>query len=794
MRNRKRIIAVTAVIALLTCAPWSWADNGIWQLGGLSDNWSDTTNWLDGIVADGADFTAYFLVDIPTGGITVNVDAAEGQTIGNLSFGYDIDPETAGGWLVYGNALNMTSFSGTSTLDISDLGNGYSVEISVPISVAAGASLTKTGGGTLMLSGTTTVNDGNTTVADGSTIDVTGALSTLTATPWDPDAPPSTGQTTVSGGSTVSLSGSSALLTSGYNTYMGLDGTDAALNIGLASTDSATVTLNSGLYVGGGSIGSINTATINIHGNSSLTANGGWDEIQIGCWGSGTGVLNVYDTGVVSTPSFRVAHNDLCVGTVNVYNSGQLNATTFYIGDNTDPSVAGSGGTVNLNNQSQLNATGNVYVGSNGNGALNINDDSTATISGALITSAWGYWAQDEEGTWYCSAANSGTVTISGSNRLALQAGWISTGDGSSIWPSSGTCTGTITVTENARISTTGDCIIGQGSAFVGTLNLDTSAQATIGGQLIIGQMDGSQGYVNVSDNAQLTAAGIQVSSGDGWYIGWQVRQLNISDDALVSSTGDTSVGAAANTGGFVTITGNGQLTVSGNLIMGSSGPAWQNSITNSGSKSTLVAGDLNLNAGSIYLPGITSDGTGVAGGLDVLGTVKLNGGWLVATAPNSDFIKPTILVQAGGAKIDPQWNNLTITQALAEDSTSMGGGLEIGQGNVILTGALTYTGATLIDDQWSTLEIDSPGTTDLAAISGAGALKIGDGVVANTVSADSVSVGKLTIAAGSKLTINPLFGGPPPSGLTAVPEPSTLVLLAMSALALLGFVWKQRR
>ncbi len=292
-----------------------------------------------------------------------------------------------------------------------------------------------------------------------------------------------------------------------------------------------------------------------------------------------------------------------------------------------------------------------------------------------------------------------------------------------------------------------------------------------------------------------MTAAGIQVSGGAAsWYTGWQTRKLDISGDALVSSTGDTSVGNASATGGFVTVKDNSQLKVGGNLIMGVSGPAWQSSFTNSSSKSTLVAGNLNLNAGSIYVPGVTNNGTGVAGGIDVLGTLKLNGGWLVATAANADFIKPNILVQAGGAKINPQWNNLTIPQALAEDSTSTGGGLEIGDGNVKLTGALTYTGATMIDNQWSVLEIDSPGTTTLAAVSGAGTLKIGDGAVANTVTADSVSVGTLTVSAGSTLNIKAIPGGPlVGGGLTAVPEPSALVLLAMGLVTLAGIAWKRK-
>jgi hypothetical protein len=773
MYGRKCFIGVAAIIAVLMSTSFVWAIDCSWISTAASGDWNDSDNWQDGYIANGSEDNAFFDLDIPDGGITVNVDIEGGPTILAL-YVSEREYATGGNLTFQGNTINM---AGTSAdLNISSLAPGYTTVINAPISVAAGINLTKKNAGALSLGGAVTVNDGNTTIADGSTVTVTGTLSTLYAVPWDPSAPPATGQTFINGGSTISLSGSTAQLSSGYDTSIGMDGSSGTLNVGLTSTDSATVTLGSGLWVGGGVVGSTNTGTVNIHGNSTLTASGGWNKIEIGSWGSSAGVLNVYD-------------------------SGRLNGAEIRIGANSDPTIAGAGGTINLNNQSQLNATGNVYVGANGNGALNINDDSTATITGALVTSAWaGNWVEvivdpPGENYWQPNNGNTGVITIGGSDRLALQAGSIKTGDGRSIWPINGTCIGTITFTGSARIQTTGDCIIGEGSKFVGTLILNTSAKANFGGQLIIGQYDASEGYVNVSGNAELIAAGIQVSGGAAdWYTGWQTRQLNVSGDAVVSSTGDTSVGNASATGGFITVKENGQLKVGGNLIMGVTGPAWQNSITNTSSKATLVTGDLNLNAGSISVPGVTNDGTGAAGGLDVLGTVILNGGWLVATAPNSDFIKPSILVQVGGAKIDPNWNNLTITQALAEDSASTGGGLELGKGNLKLSGALTYTGETLIDDEWSTLEIDSPGTTNLAAISGAGILKIGDGAVANTVNVDSVSVGTLTITAGSKLAIKPLFGGiTAGGGMKAVPEPGTLVLLAMGALALAGIAWKRK-
>ncbi len=832
MSNKRRVLVAAVAVIIFACAQCVWAVDGFWSPNAANPgDWSDAANWNLATIADGDGSTAFFWGDLPTGAlIQVNVDAARaGQLVGNLNFS-DSDSSTPGSWIIQGTTtMNLqNTVSGTSSISVTPVFDPLgaelvAAEISAPVTVTSGTSLSITGaggasGGTLKLSGNTTViqgdttiagsstvvvtgsvtlnngnasisgtskvnvagtvslTNGNTTIDNSSTVNVSGNLSTLTTTAFDPTGTvePTTGQVTLTGGSTINLSGS-GILKSGYNSYIGELGSDGTLNVGLLPADSATATFNSGLYVGGGTTAA--TGTINVHGTSTLSTTGGWNEIQIGCWGIGSGVLNVYDSAVVTTPALRVGHNDSCNGTINVYNSGKLITTnSCYIGDNTDPTVAGDGGTINLYNSSQLNATGDVVVGADGNGTLNVKDDSTVTITGALRTSAWGYWTEVTPGVWGVTAENTGIVTIGGSDRVALQAGSISM-EGVWLYSGTGHCTGTINVTDSAEIKTTGDCSVGRWNNTVSTLNLDTSAKATIGGQLIIGQADAAEGYVNVSGNAQLIAGGIQVSGGAAdWYTGWQTRQLNISGSALVASTGDTSVGNTSATGGFVTIADNGQLKVGGNLIMGVSGPSWQSSIKNTGTKSTLVVGNLNLNAGSIYVPGVTSNGTGVAGGIDVLGTLKFNGGWLVATTASTDFIKPAILVQSGGAKIDPNWNNLAITQALAQDPTSTGGGLELGNGYLKLTGALTYTGATTIDNQFSTLEIDSPGNTVLAAISGPGTLAIGDGVAGNTVIATSVSVGTLTISTGSTLTISAIPGGPiAGGGLTAVPEPSTI-------------------
>ena len=805
MISKKLLILSAIAIVFVAAAQCLRATDGTWSDAALNPgDWSVANNWVDGTISDGDSAVAYFDVDVPTGGVVAaNVDAA--RTIGNLFF-YDADASTPGSFLVQGaNVLTLSNAAGagdsfpagTSTIyanPVVDLASNplLAAEISATVSVADGNSLRLTGGGLLKISGNTTVVNGNTTIDTASIVNVTGNLSTNTTTALDPTrtVAPAAGITTITAGATVNLSGSGKLVC-GDDAQVANAGTNGTLNVGLLPTDSATATFNSGLWVGGGTTAA--TGTINVRGTSTLSTAGGWNKIEIGCWGIGAGVLNVYDSAVVSTPDMRLGHNDSSNGTINTYNSGKVNVGNLYIGDNADPTVATSGGTVNMYNTSQVNVTSNAYVGAEGNGTLNINNDATMTVGGTFFTSAWGDWLQHADLSWYCAYGNKGTVTIGGSNRVALQAWAISTGDGSN-WPSSGTCTGIITVTDSAQIKTTADCYIGHGSAVLGTLNLNTDAQATIGGQLYIGYTDSAQGYVNVSGNAKLTAAGIQISSYTNW-ASWNTRQLNISENGLVASTGSVLLeGTENSTAGSINVSGNGQLTVGGNLVVGVSGGQW-NAVKNTGTKAILVAGNFTFSSGELDTAGITSNGTGIAGGVDVLGTLKLNGGWIYAASNNSDFIKPAILVQAGGAKIEPQWNSLAVTQAMAEDSTSTGGGLELGKGYLKLTGALTYTGATTIDNQWSTLEIDSPGTTNLAAISGPGTLAVGNGVVNNTVTASSINVGTLTLGAGSTLVIDAIPGGPSAGGtLRPVPEPSTLALLAIAALGLAAAAWRKNR
>ena len=86
------------------------------------------------------------------------------------------------------------------------------------------------------------------------------------------------------------------------------------------------------------------------------------------------------------------------------------------------------------------------------------------------------------------------------------------------------------------------------------------------------------------------------------------------------------------------------------------------------------------------------------------------------------------------------------------------------------------------------------------ATISGTGMLNLSGGItgshvleVDNNLIATSIQVDTLTIGSGATVTIQAIPGGPLSGTITAVPEPSTLALLA-AAFLLLAYSWARKR
>jgi autotransporter-associated beta strand protein len=136
-----------------------------------------------------------------------------------------------------------------------------------------------------------------------------------------------------------------------------------------------------------------------------------------------------------------------------------------------------------------------------------------------------------------------------------------------------------------------------------------------------------------------------------------------------------------------------------------------------------------------------------------------------------------------GSIAFDAQNGEIVVNGAVGEAEAGCGV-IKKGQGTLTLTGVLNYTGDTVIEE--GALKIASA-AANLHAISGQGDLVVGDESHSTILTADSITVDALTIAAGATVVIRPIEGGPSAGiyDLESVPEPNSAVLLAAAALGL---------
>lgn len=225
-------ILATALAFALGVKP-TQAQSGTWTSTAAGpSNWSTTTNWSGGIVADGIDNTASFTAEI-TATQTVTVDTA--RTIGNITF---TDGTTSSNDLIISGANTLTLDRTTGIPNINVTQSGRILTIS---SVIAGADgLQKSGAGQLTLSGANNYSGGTTLSA--------GTVAISNATSF--------------GTGSVSVSGASRINASGAITYANAISVGAALTLQNPTTTATTATF-SGQLTGSSAITVANNGTNN---------------------------------------------------------------------------------------------------------------------------------------------------------------------------------------------------------------------------------------------------------------------------------------------------------------------------------------------------------------------------------------------------------------------------------------------------------------------------------------------------------------------------------------------------
>lgn len=546
-------------ITLFAGAACALAADGTWiDVTAGPSNWSDTTKWIGGTVADGSGFTANFTSDI-TATTTVTLDS--NRTLGALVFSdagaSGSARQLSGGTLTLASGATPTINAVTATTIASNL--------------AGTAGFTKTGNGALTLTGANTGLSGTVTLAAGS----------------------------------VYLTTADSLANTSINSTGGL----LFLNNATATNFSVqSLTTNRDVFINNGSTLSIATGAV------TFGANNFWIQTNAGATGfitSGTNTLTVTAASTTATSqAIRTIIKDNGVGAVSLVKAGAgtliIDKTNTYTGNTVinggTLSIEGGGGavgairgTVTVNSGATLrlaadNATGYNTDGTrvdtihlNG-GTLNIGiaesagnqtlGSTTINMTGAAITGVAGVGNAASNLDFFGgnsrinTLASSTTSTISGTKLSMRQSG------GATFTVASGTTASGIDL-DISSVIYNGNPLTKAGA---GTMRL-TGANTQNGivlnaGRLITGNTSA------LGSGAVLVANGATLQVGDGSVNGVTLG----AGSTLALNDGSTlKLGAAASqiamTGAFtlgngvkIDITGLNLATGTYTLISGTSG------------------------------------------------------------------------------------------------------------------------------------------------------------------------------------------------------------------------------
>jgi autotransporter-associated beta strand protein/T5SS/PEP-CTERM-associated repeat protein len=672
-----------------------------------------------------------------------------------------------------------------------------------------------------ILNGATVINGGDLQVggfggATGTTI-IDAATMHMNAWTYIGQGAGATGNVTISNGGNMYTEGL---------VYVGRDGATGHLTLTTGGTMTAN---NNELYVGFLS----GTGTMTLSDNSSAIVHG-WS--QVGRFGTGTLTMTNSSTMTVDQ-EFRLGVAG-GTGTLNMSGSTTINANHLFIGGNTDWDSNGgalSNAYVNLSGTATIHANDGMNFGANGGHA-------EVTMLGDSKLTAGNWFSVSRDGT------STGTLTmgvLGGTDTASITNGaWFNVG----AW---GNATGSLTMNAHTSINTctnntdgasvgvagTGNLVLNDYASFTAGKNIEVggggltgngtvvlnnhSTMTSVNGDLTIGSS--STGVVTVNGTAalstqkivvggyngtsQLNAAGGSVTAASDLSVGYNWgNDVNDQGTHVVNATGSTiSVGGSlilgANSGKGTYNQVAGHTTVVGSVILG------EGDYTDSLTSQVGAHGDavLNLNGGTFTAPGMTTRSAtistwapaqwldpptntvpnpeypGDTGATRIHVTnavVNFNGGLLQAGASNANFIATddaaanlTLNVLAGGALIDTQGFDVTITKQLL-GSTGDTGLKKLGIGTLTLAADPTYNGNTTVN----------AGTLTVGNLTHSANVYVAS---TGTLNATSIVTGTLTIG-------GPALAAASSASVTAVPEPSTLVLLVLAGLGAL-LAWRRK-
>ena len=773
-----------------------------------------------GIIKDGLGMLTLSNNNTYTGGTTINNGTLSISAItnGGVAGALGNSTNAAGNLVLGGGTLEYTgTASGITNRDFTltaGTTSGISVAnstVSLTISGNAAATsggLTKSGAGTLILTGAnsytgaTTIAAGTLQIGAGST---TGSLSSSSAITNNgtlainrSDA--ITISNTISGTGSLTKSGAGTLTLSNANTYQGTTTINAgAINLTGSNTGSATTVNSGGSLIGTGSAGAVTVNTGGLIGAGNAAATPGTLTVGLLTLNGGGG----YTWDLSNTSGAPGTNWDLITATSTTIGATSGDKFTIFLTGNPtnwSPATTYSAGwnilqwgtlnsvfdanafTVNTNNFTGATPTGTWAFSSTG-GFLNLSY--AAPSSAGIWTAAGGNWSTASNWQGNAVPSNASPLEFNGSggastNDSALTGiAGITFNSGAGSYTLDGTALNiTGGITNNS--STTQTVAIALTMAGAQTLNAG-AANLTISGSLDnAGNTLTTSGSNTVAISGNISGAGGLTKNGAGSLV---LSGANTYTGATVISVGNLSITGSGSlgTGGIyaANISNNGTFTLNttaaqtlSGVVSGSGALVKANTNTLTLSGSNTYSGPTTINAGTLNINNSGSGGTSSAIGT---GTLTIAGGTIDNTSSNTVTLSTNNTQNWNGdftftGTRDLNLGTGSVTMSASRAITVSAGNLTVGGiiggpslgltknglGTLILSGSNTYTGATTINA--GTLQIGAGSTTgslsSSTAITNNGTLAINrsDAItISNTIS----GTGNLTKLGAGNLTLS---------------------------------------
>ena len=751
-------------IALLAHSPVAQAADGTWDGGaaGTATVWATLANWAGDVAYPGA-------IGSSANGDIANVKAGTGTTLqmnmttfsGNFSLGaMDFDRATAATWnnnvstagilrlngatvggvantlvRMQGTAAgNLTIADGTGTMGLAlgnangifDIATSRTLTINSIISqVTSGNGFTKTGGGTLVLSGANTFSGGVTILS--------GTVDSKTS------------QTTLGSGTLVigGTGGVNPVFQTGVNN-------SNAVQINANTTGTSIIAANgtgSG-FVMSGPI-SLNSANLNVRTFSAGTTAA--VTLSGGVTGTGNLLINNLSNGTAATGKVTLSGATINnIGTVTSQGTGPTaNVISAVIGANVT-------GVIQTNATTGLNLTAvNLYTSNTTitDGTLQIS--SAGSLNSGNYAGAIAVTAATSTLQYSSSAAQTFSGNITGSGALTKDTGTASTL----------TLSGTNTYSGATTISA-GTLRLGAGGT-AGSLNTSSVISVASGATFSVNQSD------TVTQGTDFSGAAI---SGAGGFMqaGAGTTTLNaantfgggvtIKNGTLESKTTTTTLGTGTVTMGGTGSTGATYLTGqnnsnafvinapdSGTVAIGANGAG--SAFTLSGG--ITLNGNLTIQTYNNIINGTTKAQSGFTGGITGTGNVILNNNGLAA---NTITMSTSAINHTGSLTLQgTATGNTTISANIGSNVTGVT--QNSATSRLVLSGTNTYTGATTVSAGTlavngslanTSTTVGSGGTLQGSGSMGGSVTVQSGGTIAAGNSIESLTTGALTLQAGS--------------------------------------------